>query len=104
MSSSRQTSGLDARKINAELLRLQTFTNGASVSQMLEDTENSNDIDKRLERLEYRIAIHFTFCCLPYYWTLLAFTRVLGGRPTAITPYTILVQLWLDPWGTPFSF
>ncbi|XP_075983621.1 blocked early in transport 3 [Anticarsia gemmatalis] len=51
---SRQTSRLDPKKVNSELL---TLTYGALVSQMLKETENSDDVNKQLERIGYNMGV-----------------------------------------------
>ncbi|KOB78319.1 Trafficking protein particle complex subunit 3, partial [Operophtera brumata] len=51
---SRQTSRLDAKKVNSELL---TLTYGALVSQMLKEIENPDDVNKQLERIGYNMGV-----------------------------------------------
>ncbi|XP_026313543.1 trafficking protein particle complex subunit 3 [Hyposmocoma kahamanoa] len=51
---SRQTSRLDAKKVNSELL---TLTYGALVSQMLKEIDSSEDVNKQLERIGYNMGV-----------------------------------------------
>lgn len=51
---SRQASRFDTKKVNSELV---TLTYGALVAQMIKDYENTDDVNKQLERLGYNMGI-----------------------------------------------
>ncbi|CAB3366214.1 Hypothetical predicted protein [Cloeon dipterum] len=51
---SRQTSRLDAKKVNSELF---TLTYGALVTQLIKDVDNVDDVNKQLERMGYNIGV-----------------------------------------------
>ncbi|XP_055311248.1 trafficking protein particle complex subunit 3 [Sitodiplosis mosellana] len=73
---SRQTSRLDSKKVNSELL---TLTYGALVTQIIRDFENIDDVNKQLERIGYNMGVRL----IEDFLSRTASTRCVDMRETA---------------------